>query len=49
MYPGKREDGGRSHRRTIRFGEVDDESDLGYTELEVPVRQSRDIKQESGA
>lgn len=47
--PGKRENGGESHRRTIRFGEVDNVSDFGYTEHEVQVRQSRDIKQESGA
>ena len=31
----KREDGGRSHRRTIRSGEVEDESNFGHTEFEV--------------
>ena len=45
----KREDGGRSHRRTIRSGEVEDESNFGHTEFEVHAIQSREIKWESGA
>lgn len=45
----KREDGGRNHRRTVSLGEVEDESDFGHTEFEVHVRQSREIKWESGA
>lgn len=40
----KRENGGRNHRRMIRLGEVDGESDFGHSEFQVHERQSRVIK-----
>lgn len=34
----KRENGGRNHRRMIRLGEVDGESDFGHSEFQVHER-----------
>lgn len=43
----KSEDGGRKHRR-MGFGEVDGEPDFDHLEFKVLVRQTGDIKCESG-
>lgn len=44
----KSEGGGRKHRRRMGFGEADDEPDFDDCQFEVLVRETGDIKCESG-